>query len=124
MPWDVYPASQQVATWIQSLSEHHADAFLAAVELLEEHAPMLGRPYADRLHGSRHHKLKELRPRTNDDSELRVLFALTTDRRGALLVGGHKARGGQWNAWYERWIPVADDLLDRIEREIAAGGDT
>ncbi len=85
---------------------------------------MLGRPYADRLHGSRHHQLKELRPRTNDDSELRVLFAFTTDRRGALLVGGDKATGGQWNAWYERWIPMADDLLDEIEREIAAGGDT
>jgi hypothetical protein len=27
-----------------------------------------------------------------------------------LLIGGDKS--GQWNAWYERAVPLADDLYD------------
>jgi hypothetical protein len=37
-----------------------------------------------------------------------------------LLIGGDKAdpSGPQWNAWYETFIAVADDLYDEHLREI------
>lgn len=119
MTWRVYAASRQVADWIRGLDADHGDAFLAAVELLEEHGPSLGRPIVDRITGSRHHKMKELRPPRVGPSVLRVLFAFTSERSAALLVAGDKAEGQRWNRWYDDAIPKADRLLDQIEDEIA-----
>jgi len=48
-----------------------------------------------------------------------VLFAFDSERRGALLIGGDKAEEGQWNQWYDTWVPFADDLLDQIEDRLA-----
>ncbi len=115
MAWDVYAASPQVEQWISKLGDETAEAFIAAVELLEEHGPSLGRPIADRITGSRHHKMKELRPPNTGRSVLRVLFAFTTERRAALLVAGDKAEGQRWNRWYDEAIPAADLRLDEIE---------
>lgn len=119
MTWRVYAASRQVEEWIRSLDADHADAFLAAVELLEEHGPSLGRPIVDRIAGSRHHKMKELRPPNVGTSALRALFAFTSERAAALLVAGDKAEGQRWNRWYDDAIPRADRLLDAVEDEIA-----
>ncbi len=115
MPWEVYAAGEQIERWIAGLTDEQQDAVLAAIELLEEHGPALGRPIVDRVHGSRHHKMKELRPTKCAETVLRVLFAFDSERRGALLIGGDKAEEGQWNQWYDTWIPIADDLLDQIE---------
>lgn len=97
------------------MSDREKEALLAAIEMLEENGPMLGRPYVDRVHQSRHQKMKELRPKKVGSSVLRVLFAFDSTRRGALLVGGNKAEGSQWNAWYDEWVPVADGVLDEVE---------
>jgi hypothetical protein len=43
--------------WILGLEE----AIMAAIELLEKKGPALGRPAVDRIEGSRHHNMKELR---------------------------------------------------------------
>ena len=60
--------------------------------------------------------MKELRPRGGN---LRILFAFDPHRMAILLIGGDKT--GQWNTWYERMIPIADDLydehLDSLKRE-------
>lgn len=119
MAWEVYSASEQVETWIASLTDDEQDALLAAIELLQEQGPALGRPIVDRVQGSRHHKMKELRPPKLGDVVLRVLFAFDSERQAALLVGGNKAEDGQWNEWYDTWIPVADELLDQIEERLA-----
>jgi len=54
--------------------------------------------------------MKELRPGSSGRTELRLLFAFDPQRRGIFLVAGDKA--GNWQRWYEKNIPVADDLFD------------
>lgn len=82
----------------------------AALLVLREKGPQLGRPLVDTVTASRHRNLKELRPGSTGRSELRVLFAFDPERRAIMLVAGDKA--GNWTRWYRRNIPVADDLLD------------
>lgn len=54
--------------------------------------------------------MKELRPGSSGRSELRVLFAFDPRRQAILLIAGDKA--GNWQRWYARNIPRADDLFD------------
>ena len=37
-------------------------------------------------------------------------LAFDPRRMAILLIGGNKA--GEWNAWYDRMVPVADALYD------------
>jgi hypothetical protein len=83
---------------------------IAAVELLGEHGPQLGRPLVDTVVGSRHKKMKELRPGSSGRSELRILFAFDPKRMAILFVAGDKA--GNWNKCYRTNIPIADDRFD------------
>ena len=79
----------------------------------------LGRPLVDRIEGSRHHNMKELRPGSAGRSEIRVLFVFDPERRAVLLVAGDKA--GNWSRWYSRNISVADGRYDewlRGERDL------
>lgn len=83
---------------------------VAALQLLQEWGPQLGRPLVDTVAGSRHRNMKELRPGSRGRSELRVLFAFDPERSAILLLGGDKS--GNWTRWYRRSIPAADDLFD------------
>ena len=74
---------------------------------MQERGPSLGRPIVDRIKGSRHHNMKELR---SVGGHIRVLFVFDPDRRAILLIGGEKA--GRWKDWYRKSIPIADDLYD------------
>lgn len=99
-----------VAGWLASLDDDSRDQVVAAVELLEDQGPQLGRPLVDTVTASRHKNMKELRPGSSGRTELRVFFAFDPTRQAILLVAGDKA--GNWTRWYKRQIPVADDLLD------------
>jgi len=48
---------------------------------------------------------------------VRVLFAFDIHRSAVLLIGGNKSQrddgSPSWNRWYERMIPIADQILDR-----------
>lgn len=83
---------------------------MAALEILREFGPQLGRPLVDTVTASRHKNMKELRPGSSGRSELRLLFAFDPERRAIMLLAGDKA--GNWTRWYKRSIPVADDLFD------------
>jgi hypothetical protein len=109
MPWDVDVSL--VEAWILGLDHKSYELVIAALELLEERGPMLGRPLVDSVKGSRHKNMKELRPGSQGWSELRVLFAFDPTRQAVLLVAGDKA--GAWDRSYRVNIPLADDLLDR-----------
>lgn len=122
MPWQVYVASADVEEWIGNLSDTQQEDLQAAIEVLSEDGPTLGRPLVDRVHQSRHQKMKELRPPSQGRTVLRVLFAFDSQRRAALLVGGDKAEGSAWNDWYDEWVPVADDRLDELERDDGGAG--
>lgn len=99
-----------VAGWLASLDDDSREQVVAAVELLEDQGPHLGRPLVDTVTASRHKNMKELRPGSSGRSELRVLFAFDPARHGILLIAGDKA--GNWSRWYRQNIPVADDLFD------------
>jgi hypothetical protein len=85
---------------------------MAAIELLEEKGPALGRPAVDRVEGSRDHNMKELR---SFGGFLRALFAFDPKRRAIVLLGGDKT--DDRTGWYERNIPIADDLYNEHLRE-------
>jgi hypothetical protein len=96
--------------WANGLDRSDAEALLAAVRVLRDQGPSLGRPLVDTISGSRHKNMKELRPGSTGRSEIRVLFAFDKIRHAILLVGGDKS--GDWSGWYDINIPIADDRFD------------
>lgn len=99
-----------VETWLIGLDQDSYEQVIAALELLAERGPQLGRPLVDTVVRSRHRNMKELRPGSSGRSELRILFAFDPERHAILLVAGDKA--GNWTKWYKTNIPIADDLFD------------
>lgn len=81
----------------------------AKVELLEEHGPNLPRPHADVITSSRHANMKELRGKAAE-RHLRVLYAFDPRRTALRLIGGDKTGDVRW---YDKFVPMADDLFDR-----------
>jgi len=112
--WDVRLLAD-VESWLLALDDDSYDQAAAAIDKLEADGPTLGRPLVDRVQGSRHHNMKELRPGSTGRSEIRVLFVFDPERRAVLLVAGDKA--GDWRNWYDRNIPVADGRYDEWLRE-------
>lgn len=104
--WDV-EATDDFAQWFDALNGADQERVAAAVEVLAELGPGLGRPFVDTLRGSRHGNMKELRPR---GGHLRVLFAFDPRRTAVLLVGGDKT--DRWERWYEGATARADRLYD------------
>lgn len=105
--WDIYQ-TDEVAVWMEDLRRDDpgaAEKVEAAVDVLSEHGPTLGRPLVDTLTGSKIANLKELRPR---QTTIRVLFVFDPWRSAILLVAGDKA--GQWKTWYNHAIPRAEEL--------------
>lgn len=99
-----------VESWLLDLDEDTYIRVAAAIDLLSSDGPTLGRPLVDRVSGSRHHNMKELRPSSGGGKAIRILFAFDPWRRAVLLLAGDKA--GSWNDWYVRNVPVADDRFD------------
>lgn len=117
--WDILLV-EEVAEWFNDLTKNDpgtADLVEDAIDRLAAVGPTLGRPLVDRIKGSRHHNMKELRPGSTGTSEVRILFAFDPARRAILLVAGDKT--GQWQRWYDSAIPLADDRYDAhlAERE-------
>jgi hypothetical protein len=119
--WEV-EYTDEFGAWYAALSVEDQDAIIGRVDLLEQQGPGLGRPAVDNIHRSRHPNMKELRA----ERSLRLLFAFDPRRTAILLVGGHKgdADNGspKWNAWYDRYIPVADDLFDQHLEQLKQEG--
>lgn len=118
-PWmvDFHPACE---VWANDLEQPDAEALLAAVRVLRDQGPNLGRPLVDTVKGSRHPNMKELRPGSTGRTEVRVLFAFDRKRKAILLVGGDKS--GDWQRWYGTNIPIADARLDEHQAEIEKSG--
>jgi hypothetical protein len=105
-----------VEPWLKGLDQDSYDLVVAALELLEERGPQLGRPLADGVKTSRHKNMKELRPASKGRSELRILYAFDVQRSAILLVAGDKR--GKWQQWYKENIPLADDLYEEHLRKL------
>jgi hypothetical protein len=92
-----------------------ADKVEEALDELAASGPLLGRPLVDRIHGSKIHNLKELRPRVSGNAEVRLLFVFDAVREAIVLVAGDKA--GRWSAWYAEAIPLAEQRHAAYQRE-------
>jgi hypothetical protein len=115
--WDIqfHPAFE---AWTDSLDDSDAEALLAALQVLRDHGPALGRPLVDTVVASRHPNMKELRPGSTGRSEIRVLFAFDVERQAVLLVGGDKRI--DWKGWYRGNIPIADERFSRHQEQLRA----
>jgi hypothetical protein len=106
--WDV-ELVDEVEVWLLALAQadpNTADQVEAAIDVLAEEGPGLGRPLVDRIKGSAVHNLKELRPGSSGASEIRILFVFDPARRAILLVAGDKS--GDWSGWYRKAVPLAE----------------
>lgn len=110
--------TDQFGSWWDTLSEAQQEAIAAAVGVLEDFGPTLGRPLADRISGSRHQHMKELR--ISQAGALRILFAFDPRQMAILLLGGDKT--GRWTEWYRSAIPLADDLYDEHLQTLSEEG--
>lgn len=113
MTWEI-SLHQDVERWYLELCRTDlgsADLIADAIEQLAAAGPTLGRPLVDRIHSSRHHNMKELRPPSTGTSEVRMLFAFDPDREALFLVAGDKS--GRWETWYRQAVPLADERYDQ-----------
>ncbi len=109
--------TREAKQWYLSLKPEDKIRVTACDQPLRQVGPTLGRPTADRIKGSRHHKMKELR---STGGHLRVLFAFDDRQRAVLLVGGDKTNN--WKGWYRENIAKADRLFDEHRRENGGEG--
>jgi hypothetical protein len=110
--WEI-SLHEDVEHWYLSLCRDDpatADGIADAIEQLATVGPALGRPLVDRIHSSRHHNMKELRPPSTGTSEVRLLFAFDPEREAVFLVAGDKS--GRWETWYRDAVPLADKRFD------------
>ncbi len=120
MAWDLF-LTDEVDQWLDDLATSDRTSYelvVAAIEVLADVGPNLGRPLVDRIKGSRLHNLKELRPGSAGSSEVRVLFTFDPWRSAILLVAGDKA--GNWSNWYRLAIPQAEALYEAYLRDRSA----
>ncbi|MEU1897536.1 type II toxin-antitoxin system RelE/ParE family toxin [Nocardiopsis dassonvillei] len=117
MSWPI-KVTEEYAEWFRTLLKEDLDSAVQvtqAVGLLRQEGPALGRPFVDRLKGSRLHHLKELRPGSGGRSEIRIIFAFDPSRSALLLLGGDKA--GNWKRWYRSHVPRAEQLYaDHVDQ--------
>lgn len=105
MPWTVQ-FGDEFDDEYRTLDEDVQDALLAAVALLENAGPELGRPFVDPLKGSKYANMKELRFSASR-GVWRVAFAFDPSRQAVLLVAGNKA-GVSQARFYRSLIATAD----------------
>ncbi len=115
--WNV-EVTDEFEQWWKTLDEEGRTAIERSILMLEQFGPGLGRPHADTVKGSRHANMKELRSQSGGHP-LRTFFAFDPRRSAILLIGGDKTGDTRF---YERMIPVADDLFDVYLREIRKEG--
>jgi len=113
--WDV-EFHDGCEAWADELDPQDAEALVAAIHILRDQGPSLGRPLVDSVKGSRFNNMKELRPGSTGRTEIRVLFAFDKKRRAILLLGGDKS--DDWEGWYKENIPIADSRFEEHQAKI------
>lgn len=116
MRWEI-EGTDAFREWYDGLSDDDEVLVAIAISALEEVGPALGRPFVDTLKTPLISNLKELRPRR---TTIRILFVFDPRRTAILLLGGDKA--GEWDAWYQRMIPVAVRLYSEYLNELREEG--
>lgn len=92
--------------WFLVQSEALREDVLAAMTILGEMGPQLGRPYVDTLKGSDVPNLKELRIQ-HAGNPIRAFFAFDPVRRAIVLCAGNKT-GCNQKQFYRTMIRLAE----------------
>jgi len=105
MVWkvDLHPAFERE---LDDLDQEVRRELAAKIERLRRDGPRLARPHADKLVGSRHANMKELRF-SAANGQWRVAFAFDPERKAIVLVAGDKA-GRDQRRFYRNLISIAD----------------
>lgn len=113
-----------IEQWLDQQDTETVALIFAALEILQDEGPNLGRPLVDTVKGSGLKNMKELRPASAGESEIRILFAFDPSRQAVMLLAGDKARGrnsrAKWSGWYKKAIPEAEKIYAKYLR--AKGG--
>jgi len=109
--------TDEAVRWLEGLTQKERSSIAAAITLLEELGPQLGRPAVDSIKGSRHSNMKELR---SFGGHLRALFCFDPQRTAIILLGGDKSN--DWSGWYVRNIPIADEMYDEYLKGLRENG--
>ena len=117
MAW-VVEFTDEFEEWWSTLSAEEQDSVDVAVTLLEDKGTQLPYPLSSSIKTSRHEHLRELRVQHRGDP-YRVLYAFDPRRVAILLIGGAKAGDDRW---YQRFVPMADDLYDEHLQEVKKEG--
>jgi hypothetical protein len=107
--------TDEFGLWWDGLTESEQISIDAHVRQLEKRGPNLSFPYSSSVHGSRHAHMRELRIQSGG-KPLRVFYAFDPRRMAILLIGGDKTGDKRF---YDRMIPLADDLYDTHLAELA-----
>jgi hypothetical protein len=117
MVWNV-EYTDEFGEWYRGISEPQQDDITVATLLLMELGPQLPFPHSSGINGSKHAHMRELRVQSGG-RPLRVFYAFDPRRSAILLIGGDKTGD---NRFYERMVPVADDLYDTYIEEMRKEG--
>lgn len=117
MSWSV-EVTDECKAWLEGLSEADFNSVDFSVDLLIEHGPQLDHPHSSKINGSRHAHMRELRVQSGG-RPLRIFYAFDPRRSAILLIGGDKTGDKRF---YDRMIPVADDLYDTYLEELQQEG--
>ena len=105
-----------IRDWLDEQDGETAACIRTALEVLRDRGPALGRPLVDTVSYSKCRNMKELRPASPGESEIRILFAFDPARRAVMLLAGDKAKGTsrlKWSRWYRKAVPEAERLFAR-----------
>lgn len=117
MEWEV-EYTDEFEDWWLTLGEEEQANLRASVMLLRKLGPALPFPHSSGVNGSRHGHMRELRTQSKGHP-LRTLYAFDPRRTAILLIGGDKTGDGRW---YDRMVPLADDLYDEHLIELKKEG--
>jgi hypothetical protein len=106
----------EFAVEVRQLPQGVREKLKAAAIILSEYGPLLGRPQADTLKGSRHANMKELRFDA-DGGAWRVAYAFDSERKAILLAGGDKSGTGK-GRFYRDLLRIADERFDQHLRKL------
>ncbi|HRJ02042.1 MAG TPA: type II toxin-antitoxin system RelE/ParE family toxin [Hyphomonas sp.] len=109
MQWAVEIADAFAPEYAE-LDEEVRIELLATMKLLATFGPMLKRPHADTLNGSKHANMKELRFEAAN-GEWRAAFAFDPDRKAMVVCAGDKS-GVSQAKFYKALIAKADKRFD------------
>lgn len=104
--WEI-ESTEEIDNWLRKLDLSTKEEILTHFYLLQQKGPLLGRPFADSIQGSKIKNLKELRIQVKL-KVIRIFFVFTEGRIGLLLAGGDKR--GNDKRFYEKMIPMVEKI--------------